>query len=131
MCPNCKTSFVSLEVSSLFSQFCLKSLSEKIRQKSSPKWPSSNTFTAIVLFFGVGEKGDFAHQHQELAPTVRQGGGSNLVWSCFLTSRAEQFAIDCKVNLIKQCYSVTEVCQGSLGPTNKENPRHTNKEPNS
>lgn len=95
MCPNCKTSFV-LEVSSLFSQFCLKSL--KIRQKSSPKWPSSNTFAAIVLFFGVGEKGDFAHRHQELALTVRQGGGSNLVWSCFLTSTAEQFAVDCKVN---------------------------------
>jgi hypothetical protein len=40
-----------------------------------------------------GEKKDTAHQHQNLIPTVKYGGGRTMVWGCFAASRTGQLAI--------------------------------------
>nr|ACM08864.1 Transposable element Tcb1 transposase [Salmo salar] len=40
-----------------------------------------------------------AHQHQNLIPTVKYGGGSIMVWGCFAASGPGQLAIiDGKMN---------------------------------
>uniref|UniRef100_A0AAZ3R282 Transposase Tc1-like domain-containing protein n=1 Tax=Oncorhynchus tshawytscha TaxID=74940 RepID=A0AAZ3R282_ONCTS len=46
----------------------------------------------------VGKKGT-AHQHQNLIPTVKYGGGSIMFWGCFAVSGPGQLAIiDGKMN---------------------------------
>ena len=41
----------------------------------------------------VWRKKGTAHQHQNLIPTVKYGGGSSMVWGCFAASGPEQLAI--------------------------------------
>uniref|UniRef100_A0A3Q1HHZ2 alanine transaminase n=1 Tax=Anabas testudineus TaxID=64144 RepID=A0A3Q1HHZ2_ANATE len=46
-----------------------------------------------------GEKKGTAHQHQNLIPTVKHGGGSIMVWGCFAASGPERIVvIDGKVH---------------------------------
>ena len=46
-----------------------------------------------------GEEKGTSHQHQNLIPTVKYGGGSIMVWGCFAASGPEPLAvIDGKMN---------------------------------
>uniref|UniRef100_A0AAR2JTD1 Uncharacterized protein n=1 Tax=Pygocentrus nattereri TaxID=42514 RepID=A0AAR2JTD1_PYGNA len=55
-----------------------------------------------------------AHQHQNLIPTVKYGGGGMMVWGCFAASRPGRIAvINRKMN--SQVYQ--DILQGNLRPS--------------